>query len=72
MLGEYTRRRPADGLTCGAAPLGEEVLPMVLITAAFDVAAGLLKVLGALIELEVAKRRRREDLAKARRPRHLR
>ncbi|MBP3883612.1 MAG: hypothetical protein J6D54_01565 [Olsenella sp.] len=44
---------------------------MVLITAAFDVAAGLLKVLGALIELEVAKSKRKEDLAKARRPRHL-
>ncbi|MBP3885331.1 MAG: hypothetical protein J6D54_10430 [Olsenella sp.] len=45
---------------------------MVLITAAFDVVAGLLKVLRALIELEAAKSERREGHAEARRPRHLR
>ena len=47
-------------------------MPMGILAVAFDVVAGLLKVLRALIELEVAKSERREDLAKARRPRHLR
>ncbi|MBP3885969.1 MAG: hypothetical protein J6D54_13670 [Olsenella sp.] len=44
---------------------------MGLITAAFETITGLLKLLRALTELEISKRRREEYLAKARRPRHL-
>ncbi|MBP3885693.1 MAG: hypothetical protein J6D54_12280 [Olsenella sp.] len=45
---------------------------MGLLTAAFDLVTGLLKVLGALIELETAKHERKEIHAETRRPRHLR
>jgi hypothetical protein len=44
---------------------------MGLLSIVFDVVAGLLKVLEALMELEIARSKRKEDHAEARRPRHL-
>jgi hypothetical protein len=44
---------------------------MGLLSIVFDVVAGLLKVLEALMELEIARSKRKGDHAEARRPRHL-
>ena len=46
-------------------------MPMGLLSIVFDVVAGLLKVLEALMELETARSRREECHSEARRPRHL-
>lgn len=46
-------------------------MPMGLLSVALDVVVGLIKVLRALIELEIARNKRKGDHTEARRPRHL-